>query len=323
MAISSQLKKMSTKSIELLQQNDSLTKKVVKIRIANSLLVQSEQDLAKKNQANQRVIKVLVDKLKEGDKMLEMAYDLYQLQEHATLDVVDETIQENEEDENEDEEYEREHGTNRQSVMAQVKSAQELDSLQSKATECACFLDELIDFLWTNYGINPNVSEMASQQDKDQLEVTDNAVEVADKDKFKMLMTRAVQLKSIIDDDREPSDDNNVFGTDLTQEQPEKSEPQIKEPPENTPSSLLLNIAQQQRVAALAHQRTEQLHVPAATANRRQKRLNEISISDVVRHIRSTSEGYQEVSLDTREPENRNVATQTRVANGVRIRISS
>lgn len=75
MAITSQLKKMSTKTVELLADNEALNGKVAKLKMENSLLVDSEKDLARKNQANQRVIKMLVEKIKESDKMIEIAYD--------------------------------------------------------------------------------------------------------------------------------------------------------------------------------------------------------------------------------------------------------
>ncbi|KAI8924664.1 hypothetical protein BC831DRAFT_436357 [Entophlyctis helioformis] len=79
MAITSQLKKMSAKTIELLAENDHLTAKVSKLKTSNSLLTESEQELAKRNQANQRVIKMLVEKLKESDQMLELAFESEQL----------------------------------------------------------------------------------------------------------------------------------------------------------------------------------------------------------------------------------------------------
>ena len=64
MSITLQLKKMSSKTTELLTENDNLTAKVSKLKISNSLLTESEKELAKRNQANQRVIKMLVEKLK-------------------------------------------------------------------------------------------------------------------------------------------------------------------------------------------------------------------------------------------------------------------
>ncbi|KAJ3105506.1 hypothetical protein HDU97_007985, partial [Phlyctochytrium planicorne] len=75
MAITSQLKKMSAKTIDLLSENQALSNKLAKLKTSNSLLTESEGELAKKNQANQRVIKMLVDRLKESDEMLEIAYD--------------------------------------------------------------------------------------------------------------------------------------------------------------------------------------------------------------------------------------------------------
>jgi hypothetical protein len=59
MAITSQLKKMSTKTMELLSENESLLATVAKLKMDNSLLVESERDLARKNQANQVLPHVL------------------------------------------------------------------------------------------------------------------------------------------------------------------------------------------------------------------------------------------------------------------------
>ncbi|KAK5667801.1 hypothetical protein QVD99_005646 [Batrachochytrium dendrobatidis] len=80
MAITSQLKKMSSKTIELIAENDSLSTKMKRLRINNSLLSESEQELVKRNQANQRVIKMLVEKLKESDQMLELAFESEQVE---------------------------------------------------------------------------------------------------------------------------------------------------------------------------------------------------------------------------------------------------
>ena len=64
MIITSQLKKMSAKTTELISDNESLNTKMGKLKITNSLLTESEKELAKRNQANQQVIKMLVEKLK-------------------------------------------------------------------------------------------------------------------------------------------------------------------------------------------------------------------------------------------------------------------
>jgi FtsZ-binding cell division protein ZapB len=64
MSISAQLKKMSVKTVELINENERLTAKVKSLKTANSLLAESEQKLAEKNQANQRLIKMLLLKLK-------------------------------------------------------------------------------------------------------------------------------------------------------------------------------------------------------------------------------------------------------------------
>jgi hypothetical protein len=64
MAITSQLKKMSSKIIELIAENQTLASKVSKLKINNSLLVDSEKELVKQNSANQKVVRMLVEKLK-------------------------------------------------------------------------------------------------------------------------------------------------------------------------------------------------------------------------------------------------------------------
>ncbi|KAH6591417.1 hypothetical protein BASA61_004928 [Batrachochytrium salamandrivorans] len=55
--------------------------KITKLKISNSLLTGSEQELVKRSQANQRVIKMLVEKLKESDQMLDLAFESEQLGE--------------------------------------------------------------------------------------------------------------------------------------------------------------------------------------------------------------------------------------------------
>lgn len=64
MVISSQLKKMSAKTIELCNENEGYQEKLKKLKISNSILAESEKQLVKKNNANQKVIKMLVEKLK-------------------------------------------------------------------------------------------------------------------------------------------------------------------------------------------------------------------------------------------------------------------
>ena len=63
-AITSQLKKMSSKTMDIMQENKVLSQKVAKLTSLNALLGQSEQELAKRNQSNQGVIKMLVEKLR-------------------------------------------------------------------------------------------------------------------------------------------------------------------------------------------------------------------------------------------------------------------
>ena len=74
-SITSQLKKMSSKTVDLIQDNKTLSEKVSKLTRLNSILAQTEQVYAKKNYANQAIIKMLVEKLRESDKMLEFAIE--------------------------------------------------------------------------------------------------------------------------------------------------------------------------------------------------------------------------------------------------------
>lgn len=66
---------MSQKTTELINENDRLNDQIAKLKLANSLLVESEKQFSKRNNANQKVIKMLVAKLKESDDILENAYD--------------------------------------------------------------------------------------------------------------------------------------------------------------------------------------------------------------------------------------------------------
>lgn len=75
MSISSQLKKMSQKTTEFIADNDRLKDTIAKLKRQNALLAESEKELAKKSNANQKVIKMLVEKLKESDQMLELAFE--------------------------------------------------------------------------------------------------------------------------------------------------------------------------------------------------------------------------------------------------------
>jgi myosin heavy subunit len=75
LAISSQLKKMSVKTVELIEENDQLHAQVEKLKKGNQLLVDSEKELAKRNISSQKAVKMLIEKLKESDQMLELAFD--------------------------------------------------------------------------------------------------------------------------------------------------------------------------------------------------------------------------------------------------------
>jgi hypothetical protein len=96
MSITSQLKKMSQKTIESINENDRLTVQIAKLKLANSLLVDSEKQFSKRNNANQKVIKMLVSKLKESDDILDHAFDDLQDSKMGSEEQVltDEMIQE-------------------------------------------------------------------------------------------------------------------------------------------------------------------------------------------------------------------------------------
>lgn len=84
MSISSQLKKMSHKTTEFIAENDRLKATIQTLKRQNGLLAESEKELAKKSNANQKVIKMLVDKLKESDQMLELAFEENEYQEQQS-----------------------------------------------------------------------------------------------------------------------------------------------------------------------------------------------------------------------------------------------
>jgi hypothetical protein len=73
MAIAAQLKKMSSQIIDLIAENQILTTNVTKLTMNNSLLVESEHELVKRNIANQKIVKMLADKLNESYEMLEFS----------------------------------------------------------------------------------------------------------------------------------------------------------------------------------------------------------------------------------------------------------
>lgn len=75
MAITASLKKMSTKTVDFITENDALLAKVKKLKTANQLLQETEREITRKNQANQRVIKMLVEKIKESDKMISVCHE--------------------------------------------------------------------------------------------------------------------------------------------------------------------------------------------------------------------------------------------------------
>ncbi|KAM9324328.1 uncharacterized protein PAF06_000355 [Gastrophryne carolinensis] len=89
-AISSQLTKMSDKSMELIDENDLLKERDAELRKQLEVLEENEKELAKKNLSNQKVIRMLTEKCQQQQEILDMAvqkeHTLHDLQmEHRTL----------------------------------------------------------------------------------------------------------------------------------------------------------------------------------------------------------------------------------------------
>jgi hypothetical protein len=61
--------------VDLINENEQLANKITVLKAENNLLKESEKQLAKRNIAHQKVIQMLIEKLRETDKMLEIAYE--------------------------------------------------------------------------------------------------------------------------------------------------------------------------------------------------------------------------------------------------------
>ncbi|XP_053551474.1 cilia- and flagella-associated protein 157 [Bombina bombina] len=72
-SISSQLTKMSDKTMELIVENDDLKEKVAEQRKQIEMLEDTEQELAKKNLSNQKVIRMLTDKCQQQQNILDLS----------------------------------------------------------------------------------------------------------------------------------------------------------------------------------------------------------------------------------------------------------
>ncbi|XP_072287465.1 cilia- and flagella-associated protein 157 [Pyxicephalus adspersus] len=89
-AISSQLAKVSDKSMELINENDFLKVKESELLKQLSVLEENEQELVKKSLSNQKVIRMLTEKCQQQQEMLDMAaqkeHELHELHlEHQAL----------------------------------------------------------------------------------------------------------------------------------------------------------------------------------------------------------------------------------------------
>ena len=76
---------MSSKTVDLINENEQLANKITVLKAENNLLKESEKQLAKRNIAHQKVIQMLIEKLRETDKMLEIAYDTGIVEEASQL----------------------------------------------------------------------------------------------------------------------------------------------------------------------------------------------------------------------------------------------
>lgn len=211
MVITTQLKKMSTKTVELIQQNDDLVKKVTRLKTMNVLLVENEKELAKKSQASQRVVKMLVEKLKESDKMLEMAYDVYQLQEaqledHQQGRPIGGGAFMDEEQQAFDFQIRLQQATETASEAVNQANMQNLalrnQNLQQKLVECHRWIEDAVQFLdverdETGSNDNTDDSPMASASTAT---LPEHSI-AADlkKMRIELLTSRAKQIKELID----------------------------------------------------------------------------------------------------------------------------
>ncbi|XP_059140078.1 cilia- and flagella-associated protein 157-like isoform X1 [Physella acuta] len=69
-SITSQLAKMSDKTIELIKENDSLEEKVKKLKQQVELLEANEKELGKKNQSNMKIIKFMTEKCQSQEETI-------------------------------------------------------------------------------------------------------------------------------------------------------------------------------------------------------------------------------------------------------------
>ncbi|XP_068104064.1 cilia- and flagella-associated protein 157 [Hyperolius riggenbachi] len=89
-AISSQLAKISDKSMDLIAENDLLKEREAELRKELEVLEENERELVKNNHSNQKVIRMLTEKCKQQQEMLDVSAqkenDLSELQmEHQSL----------------------------------------------------------------------------------------------------------------------------------------------------------------------------------------------------------------------------------------------
>ncbi|KAM3910986.1 cilia- and flagella-associated protein 157 [Leptodactylus fuscus] len=81
-AISSQLAKMSEKSLELIDENDQLKEQESELRKQLEMLEDNEKEFVKNNLSNQKVIRMLTEKCQQQQEMLDLAVQTEQELHH-------------------------------------------------------------------------------------------------------------------------------------------------------------------------------------------------------------------------------------------------
>ena len=75
MSVTAQLRRMSDKVVQVVGENDALKRRVIHLKRKNELLAESEKILAAKSLSYQNTIKLIYQKLKESDQILELAFE--------------------------------------------------------------------------------------------------------------------------------------------------------------------------------------------------------------------------------------------------------
>ncbi|XP_044124396.1 cilia- and flagella-associated protein 157 [Bufo gargarizans] len=85
-AVSSQLAKMSEKSLELIQENDQLREQESDMRKQLEILEENEKEFVRNNLSNQKVIRMLTEKCQQQQEMLDLAIQREQDLDHLHVE---------------------------------------------------------------------------------------------------------------------------------------------------------------------------------------------------------------------------------------------